>query len=137
MVSTIPLVDTITPRPEPLQATPHPEQAPVAVRLPSGQAHEPTAVLAVERAERGWRAARDAAERIRLSNLAPEERSAVERVIKLETEAAEVEELRDLVIAAPQGKPIRIRDVANVQTSFPGFVATARRSGLRVEERSA
>lgn len=38
----------------------------------------------------------------------------VERVIKLETEAASVEELRDLVIAAPQGKPIRIRDVANV-----------------------
>jgi hypothetical protein len=34
MVSTIALVDTITPRPEPLQATPHPEQAPVAVRLP-------------------------------------------------------------------------------------------------------
>jgi hypothetical protein len=33
MVSTIPLVDTITPRPDPLQATPHPEQAPVTVRL--------------------------------------------------------------------------------------------------------
>jgi hypothetical protein len=32
MVSAI-LVDTITPRPEPLQATPHYEQAPVAVRL--------------------------------------------------------------------------------------------------------
>src|SRR5512132_3426468 len=26
MMSTIPLVDTITPRPEPLQPTPHPEQ---------------------------------------------------------------------------------------------------------------
>jgi HAE1 family hydrophobic/amphiphilic exporter-1 len=38
----------------------------------------------------------------------------VERVLKLETEAASVDELRDLVIAAPQGKPIRIRDVANV-----------------------
>jgi hypothetical protein len=32
MVSTI-LVDTITPRPEPLQAMPHHEQAPVVVRL--------------------------------------------------------------------------------------------------------
>src|SRR5512133_4004944 len=39
---------------------------------------------------------------------------AVERVVKLETEAASVDELRDLVIAAPMGKPIRIRDVANV-----------------------
>jgi HAE1 family hydrophobic/amphiphilic exporter-1 len=39
---------------------------------------------------------------------------AIERVVKLETEAASVEELRDLVIAAPMGKPIRIRDVANV-----------------------
>jgi HAE1 family hydrophobic/amphiphilic exporter-1 len=38
----------------------------------------------------------------------------VERVVKLETEAASVDELRDLVIAAPMGKPIRIRDVANV-----------------------
>jgi len=35
-------------------------------------------------------------------------------VVKLETEAASVDELRDLVIAAPMGKPIRIRDVANV-----------------------
>jgi HAE1 family hydrophobic/amphiphilic exporter-1 len=38
----------------------------------------------------------------------------VERVVKLETEAASVDELRDLVIAAPMGKAIRIRDVANV-----------------------
>jgi hypothetical protein len=42
---------------------------------------------AVERAERAWSAARDAAERIRLSNLAPAERGAVERVIKLLTTA--------------------------------------------------
>jgi HAE1 family hydrophobic/amphiphilic exporter-1 len=38
----------------------------------------------------------------------------VERVVRLETEAASVDELRDLVIAAPMGKAIRIRDVANV-----------------------
>jgi len=38
----------------------------------------------------------------------------IERVVKLETEAVSVDELRDLVIAAPMGKPIRIRDVANV-----------------------
>lgn len=29
--------------------------------------------------------------------------------------------------------PIEIRDVANVATSFPGFVETARRAGLRIE----
>ncbi len=40
MVSTIPLVDTITPRPDPLQATPHPEQAPFAVRLLVGGVQE-------------------------------------------------------------------------------------------------
>jgi len=41
------------------------------------------------------------------------------------------------VLAARAGAPVEIRDVANVQTSFPGFAATARRSGLQVEERSA
>ena len=51
------------------------------------ETHATAFVTAVERAERAWRAARDAAERIRLSNLAPEERSAVERVIKLLTTA--------------------------------------------------
>ena len=49
--------------------------------------HATAFVAAVDRAERAWRAARDAAERIRLSNLAPEERHAVERVIKLLTTA--------------------------------------------------
>jgi hypothetical protein len=49
--------------------------------------HAASFAHAVERAERAWRAARDAAERIRLSNLAPEERASVERVIKLLTTA--------------------------------------------------
>lgn len=31
--------------------------------------------------------------------------------------------------------PVEIEDVANVATSFPGFVATARRAGLSVEQR--
>ncbi len=44
-------------------------------------------VSAVDRAERAWRAARDAAERIRLSGLSPAERGTVERVIKLLTTA--------------------------------------------------
>jgi 3-phosphoshikimate 1-carboxyvinyltransferase len=33
--------------------------------------------------------------------------------------------------------PIEIRDVANVATSFPGFLATARQAGLRLTEESA
>ena len=44
-------------------------------------------VAAADRAERAWRAARGAAERIRLSGLSPAERSSVERVIKLLTTA--------------------------------------------------
>jgi hypothetical protein len=51
------------------------------------ESHATAFVTAVERADRSWRAACDAAERIRLSNLAPEERHAVERVIKLLTTA--------------------------------------------------
>lgn len=52
-----------------------------------GGTHAPAFVAAVERAERAWEAARQAAERIRLSNLSPTERSTVERVIKLLTTA--------------------------------------------------
>lgn len=51
--------------------------------------HARSFVAAVERAERAWRAAIDAAERIRLSTLTPEERGSVERVIKLLTTARE------------------------------------------------
>jgi hypothetical protein len=42
---------------------------------------------AVDRARRSWQAARDAAERIRLAGLSPDERSSVERAIKLLTMA--------------------------------------------------
>lgn len=48
-----------------------------------GGGHASAFVSAVDRAERAWGAARAAAERIRLSNLTPVERSTVERVIKL------------------------------------------------------
>ncbi|MBO0850914.1 MAG: hypothetical protein J2P20_15740, partial [Pseudonocardia sp.] len=44
-------------------------------------------VGAVERAWQAWRAASDAAERIRLAGLSPEERASVQRVIKLLTVA--------------------------------------------------
>jgi hypothetical protein len=49
--------------------------------------HAKSFVSAVDRAERAWRAAAEAAERIRLSGLSPAERATVERVIKLLTTA--------------------------------------------------
>jgi hypothetical protein len=52
-----------------------------------GERHGAAFVDAVDRAERAWRAARDAAERIRLSSLSPSERATVERIIKLLTTA--------------------------------------------------
>ena len=52
-----------------------------------GGSHAAQFVAAADRAERAWRAARDAAERIRLSGLTPAERGSVERVIKLLTTA--------------------------------------------------
>ncbi len=52
-----------------------------------GLRHGGSYIAAVDRAERAWRAAREAAERIRLSNLSPDERHTVERVIKLLTTA--------------------------------------------------
>jgi hypothetical protein len=54
-----------------------------------GGTHAPAFVTAVDRAERAWHAARQAAERIRLSKLTPAERATVERVIKLLTTARE------------------------------------------------
>jgi hypothetical protein len=52
-----------------------------------GEGHATEFVRAVDRAERAWRAARDAAGRIRLSGLEPGERAAVEKIIKLLTTA--------------------------------------------------
>jgi len=54
--------------------------------FPTGE-HGAAFVTAVDRVERAWRAAREAAERIRLSGLSPAERATVERVIKLLTTA--------------------------------------------------
>jgi len=54
--------------------------------FPPGQ-HATNFVSAVDRAERAWRAAVEAADRIRLSGLSPAERATVERVIKLLTTA--------------------------------------------------
>lgn len=52
-----------------------------------GEEHAASFVRAVESAERAWRAAREAADRIRLSGLSPAERRTVEKVIKLLTTA--------------------------------------------------
>jgi hypothetical protein len=52
-----------------------------------GPEHADRFARAVDRAERSWRAAVEAAERIRLCGLAPEERAIVERVVKLLTTA--------------------------------------------------
>jgi hypothetical protein len=51
--------------------------------------HADRFIAAAERAERAWRAATEAAERIRLSGFSPAERGTVERVIKLLTTAFE------------------------------------------------
>lgn len=53
--------------------------------------HRGSFVGAVDRAERAWRAARDAAERIRLTGLSPAERGTVEKVIKLLTAARDTD----------------------------------------------
>jgi hypothetical protein len=52
-----------------------------------GPDHARRFATAVDGAERAWAAARDAAQRIRLSSLSPAERGAVERIIKLLTTA--------------------------------------------------
>ncbi|KAA1029292.1 hypothetical protein FVA95_11515 [Pseudonocardia sp. EV170527-09] len=52
-----------------------------------GEPHAATHVRAVDAARRAWTAAVDAADRIRLAGLDPEERRTVERVVKLLTTA--------------------------------------------------
>ncbi len=55
------------------------------------QRHAASFVAAVDRACRAWRAAWDAAERIRLSGLSADERAAVDRVVKLLTMAKDTD----------------------------------------------
>ncbi len=52
-----------------------------------GPPHDTGFVTAVARVTRAWQAAQDAADRIRLSGLTPDERASVERVLKLLTTA--------------------------------------------------
>ncbi len=55
-----------------------------------------------------------------------------ERVVKLETEAQSVDELRDLVVASPGGRSVRVRDVADVVDG-----PAEARSAARLDGRSA
>jgi HAE1 family hydrophobic/amphiphilic exporter-1 len=53
----------------------------------------------------------------------------IERVVKLETEAQSVDELRALVIASPGGRAVRVRDVASVIDGPAEARSTARLDG--------
>jgi len=61
--------------------------------------HRDRYVAAVELAWRAWEAAREAAERIRLSHLPQEERSAVERVVRLLTTARDTDNDAERLVA--------------------------------------
>jgi hypothetical protein len=63
------------------------------------QPHRERFVAAVELACRSWQAAREAAERIRLSHLPEEERSTVERVVRLLTKARDTDSDAERLVA--------------------------------------
>lgn len=63
------------------------------------QPHRERFVAAVELACRSWQAAREAAERIRLSHLPEQERSAVERVVRLLTKARDTDSDAERLVA--------------------------------------
>lgn len=69
------------------------------VDSPPPQAHRDQYVAAVERAWAAWRAAREAAERIRTSHLPDEERSTVERVVRLLTIARDTDNDAERLVA--------------------------------------
>jgi hypothetical protein len=58
---------------------------------PAPLSHRAQFVAAVQRAWQSWQAAREAAERIRLSHLPPEEHATVERVVRLLTTARDTD----------------------------------------------
>jgi hypothetical protein len=89
-----------------------------------GDEHAAGYVAAVDAAERAWRAATEAADRIRLSGLSTEERASVERVIKLLTVARDSgNEAERLAAYARARSELHRLDAAGV-VHVPG-VATA------------
>ncbi|HEY3262519.1 MAG TPA: hypothetical protein VGJ95_20000 [Pseudonocardiaceae bacterium] len=69
------------------------------VDSPPEQPHRDRYIAAVELAWRSWHAAREAAERIRLSRLPEEERSTVERVVRLLTTARDSDNDAERLVA--------------------------------------
>ena len=69
------------------------------VDAPPQQPHRDRYVAAVELAWRSWHAAREAAERIRLSHLPADERSTVERVVRLLTTARDSDNDAERLVA--------------------------------------
>jgi hypothetical protein len=63
------------------------------------QPHRDQYIAAVERAWRAWQAAREAAERIRLSHLPEDERSTVERVVRMLTTARDTDNDAERLVA--------------------------------------
>ncbi len=88
-------------------------------------AHRDKFAAAVDRACRAWQAAQDAAERIRLSHLSPEERAAVERVVKLLTTAQDSDNDAERLTAYAKARSelTRLERAGNVRLPRPAIAA--------------
>lgn len=99
-----------------------------------GPQHADLFVRATDRAVRAWRAAREAADRIRLSGLTPEERSSVERVIKLLTVArdsdSESERLAAYARARSELQKLDAAGVVHLPRTAAAALDTAARGSL-------
>lgn len=99
-----------------------------------GPQHADLFVRATDRAVRAWRAAREAADRIRLSGLTPEERSSVERVIKLLTVArdsdSEAERLAAYARARSELQKLDAAGVVHLPRTAAAALDTAARGSL-------
>ncbi len=98
-----------------------------------GDAHATQFTSAVDRAERAWRAARDAAERIRLTGLSPTERGTVERVIKLLTTARDTDSDAERITAYARARS----ELAKLDRAGVVHVPLPARSALDVAARGA
>jgi hypothetical protein len=90
-----------------------------------GAEHATRFAAAVDSAERAWQAANDAARRIRLSGFTPEERAAIERVIKLLTTARDSgnEPERHAAYAKARSELARLDSAGVVHVPLPARAA--------------
>lgn len=99
-----------------------------------GPQHAESFVRAADRAERAWRAAREAADRIRLSGLSTDERASVERVIKLLTVArdsdSESERLSAYARARSELQKLDAAGVVHLPRTAAAALDTAARGSL-------